>query len=402
MTRTGPPQSHRLIPEDRLNWLTRELEVWQSDGLISSEAASQLRQQYGAESRRFTLVRLTVALGSVFVGAGLIWLVATNIEHLSPMVRFLAVTFLWLALTALAEILAGRLASSEVRSPLVTTTQVLAVAAYGAVIFQAAQSLQVPSDSPRLIGLWGLGALLYAYAVRGRSALIIAVTLVVGWLMVVGTDTGSLARSFTFGTLWGGLAATAIAVGHRRRWRADFSPPWQVAGVVLTLSGLFIASIPADGWADEGHRWAPILLIGAALTPILAIVALVLGDVSDRHYVLAAAAALGIGTVLFRWQPGDDPQAPQVWARAALAVVGGLGVAAWIALIGAWRREPRITALATVFVILFTTVQSFAVFASIMSGAVLFLLVGVTLLATGYLAMRGRSHLVNTVGSATP
>ena len=198
----------------------------------------------------------------------------------------------------------------------------------------------------------------------------------------------------------GGLAATAIAVGHRRRWRADFSPPWQVAGVVLTLSGLFIASIPADGWADEGHRWAPILLIGAALTPILAIVALVLGDVSDRHYVLAAAAALGIGTVLFRWQPGDDPQAPQVWARAALAVVGGLGVAAWIAPSGL-RRAANYRP-ATVFVILFTTVQSFAVFASIMSGAVLFLLVGVTLLATGYLAMRGRSHLVNTVGSATP
>ena len=42
----------------------------------------------------------------------------------------------------------------------------------------------------------------------------------------------------------------------------------------------------------------------------------------------------------------------------------------------------------------FTTVQSFAVFAPVISGATLFLAVGLVLIAVGYLVDRGRRHLV--------
>ena len=44
---------------------------------------------------------------------------------------------------------------------------------------------------------------------------------------------------------------------------------------------------------------------------------------------------------------------------------------------------------------MFVTVQAFAVFAPILSGAALFLIVGVVLLGTGVLADRGRRRLVS-------
>lgn len=45
--------------------------------------------------------------------------------------------------------------------------RLLAAGAFGAVVFQAAQSLQVPTFEPILVGVWGLGAVLWAYAVQG-------------------------------------------------------------------------------------------------------------------------------------------------------------------------------------------------------------------------------------------
>jgi hypothetical protein len=59
------------------------------------------------------------------------------------------------------------------------------------------------------------------------------------------------------------------------------------------------------------------------------------------------------------------------------------------------RRDlPALTGLATAALVLFTTVQSFAVFAPIISGASLFLAVGLVLLASGYLFDRARRRLV--------
>ena len=49
---------------------------------------------------------------------------------------------------------------------------------------------------------------------------------------------------------------------------------------------------------------------------------------------------------------------------------------------------------------LFTTVQSFAVFAPIITGATLFLVLGVIFLGSGFLFDRGRRHLTANLGGA--
>lgn len=401
----GAATPSRLIPTDRLTWLTREVDAWQADGLVTPESAERLRGRYAAQPRRFSIVRLALGLGAAFVAAGLIWLVAANIDRLPPLVRFGAVVVLWLAVTAGAEVLARNLPRvQDHRSPVVGTAQLLAAAAYGAVVFQAAQSLQVPAYSAKLVGIWGLGVLLYAYAVRGLSPLILAIGLLTIWFTWQSASQMGGLPGFVIAILAGGVAAVAVAILHGRHWRAEFAPPWHLAGSLLTLIGLFTAAIPGSGKTETD--WSSALVVGGVVTAAITLAALLTGAAHDRYDVLVAVLAVGLGAILVLWRPDlpatDGPISAEVWLRAAVAVLGCLGVAAWIALSGAWREEPALTLLATAFAVVFTTFQSFAVFAPIISGAVLFLVVGTVLLATGYLAERARRHLIESVsGSET-
>ena len=59
------------------------------------------------------------------------------------------------------------------------------------------------------------------------------------------------------------------------------------------------------------------------------------------------------------------------------------------------------TALATAALVVFTTFQSFAVFARIVTGAWLFLLLGVVFLATGVLFDRARRGIAATLDRAS-
>ena len=67
--------------------------------------------------------------------------------------------------------------------------RLLAAFAFGGVVFQAAQSLQVPAYEPALVGLWGLGALAHAYAVGAIMPLAVGITASRGWYLwvVLGT-----------------------------------------------------------------------------------------------------------------------------------------------------------------------------------------------------------------------
>ena len=89
------------------------------------------------------------------------------------------------------------------------------------------------------------------------------------------------------------------------------------------------------------------------------------------------------------------------YAHAFISVAVYVVAAGWYAVLGVLRNSTRLTFLGTAALVLFTTVQSFAVFAPIITGATLFLLLGVILLASGYLFNRGRRHLLaNLEGGA--
>ena len=386
----------------QLHWLEGQLAHWQSEGLVDPVAASAIRNRYVA-SRRFTLSHIVLTLGACFVGLGLIWLVASNLDQMSPLVRFLLMVVIWLGLIGAAEVLAGRRErEGDTASPVVGAVRLLAAGAFGAVVFQAAQSLQVPAFEPILVGVWGLGAVLWAYAVRGVAPLVLGIGLVAFWFVWQVTSAGEGAFAVSTALAAAALAGVSIGVVHSVVGWRDFALPWREIGAALGLVALFIAALPF-AWGEAAGSIA--LWLGLAVALGLAVLALARGERIDRFEVAlsALALALTVGLSLWRFDEGvmdTDNLPPGAWARAVFAVVAYLLVASGYAVLGGMRDASRLTWLATGALVIFVTVQAFAVFAPIVSGAALFLIVGLVLLGTGILADRGRRRLVSETKEA--
>lgn len=408
---TVPPTSAAEVPDShatprraihttspsQLQWLGGELALWQAEGLVDPVAAAAIRGRYTA-SRRFTLSRIVLTLGACFVGLGLIWLVAANLLLLSPLLRVILMVVIWIGLIATAEVLAARSARAGDRSsPVVGAVRLLAAGAFGAVVFQSAQSLQLPASKTILVGVWGVGALLWAYAVRGVAPLVLGVALVAMWFVseVERADGGTFAVSTALAAA--ALAGVSIGALHARVGWRTFATPWREIGAVLALVALFIAALP-DSWGDA--QTSATMWIGLGVALALTAAALARGDRIDRYEVGLAAVVLACTMALSLWQVDDrlmtSGNVPAgVWARGLLAVGAYLAVASGYAVLGGLRGAGRLTGLATAALVIFVTVQAFAAFAPILSGSGLFLIVGLVLIGTGILADRGRRRLVS-------
>ena len=151
-TAMRPPGTTRSVTRGQLAWLESELRGWQDAGILDDDQAGRIARLYRADLR-FPLARMLLTIGAVFIGIGVIWLVAANIDALTPTTRFCGIAVFWLATLAGAEVLAARV-DTDRSSPLVGAVRLMAALAFGGVIFQAAQSLQVPAYEPALVGLW--------------------------------------------------------------------------------------------------------------------------------------------------------------------------------------------------------------------------------------------------------
>lgn len=406
-----PPQhpSHTIAP-GQLQWLRAEVADWQREGILVPAQGEALLARYHP-TRRTGLARLLLALGAVFVGFGLIWLVAANLDRLPPLGRLTAVVVLWVGVTVGAELLAVRRAhGGPVPSPVVHAGRLLAALLLGAVVFQAAQSLQVPAYEPRLVGVWAAGALLHGYAVRATAPLALGVTAALGWLVWSAAWDEPTVLGVLLTVCAGGVAAVSLAVLHDRHGTTrapgepDLAGPWRVAGVVLLLGALFVAALPfVEG---DGLTWTPrlVAVVVVAVTLASAGVAVHLRPGADRRGAgepLGAVAVTALALLLVVWEAGGSAErvAPADWAHALVAVAGYLAVCSGVAALGVVRERTTLTVVALVALVVFTTFQAFAVFAQIVDGAWLFLLVGLVLAASGLLADRGRRRLAATLGA---
>lgn len=404
----------RTVPPSRLRWLQAELADWQEDGLLTPQAAAAIRGRYVAGTRS-ALLSLVVGLGAAFLAVGLLWLVAVNLERFAPGVRFGAVVALWLGLAVLGQVLAPRNPASPghgTTPTLASVCRLLAAAAFGAVIFQAAQSLQVPAYEPRLVGAWALGALVYAYVVNSRGALAVALGATAVWFgWFVGERAGSLPVGIAM-VLAGAVVATGLALAHPRRLaagRPDVVEGWRLLGAAVALAGLFVGSFPIE--QGQAMHWPVeliVLLVLAAVMSALAVGTARRGagtdDRGSGHGVLgpvgqvaAVVAMLGAGWGLALWRPAMPASPADLtaanWAHTAVTVVVFVAAAAWFAALGAAHESPVLTGVALAALVVFTTWQSFAVFAPIISGATLFLAVGAVMVGAGLAAERLRRTL---------
>ena len=397
LTRSGPFRVHhepmdtieqRPVSSDHYRWLRRELADWQTDGIVDATTAEAITARYlevGDRQRRFTLGRLLLLLGAAFVGVGLIWLVAANLDQLPPLLRFLAVATIWLALISAAELLR---VSGAVRGSL----RLMATLAFGAVIFQAAQSLQVSAYSPALIGLWAAGALAHAYGFRALMPLVVGVlTGVVWWIWQPLWDDGSIAGAVVgFGTA--GVAAISLAVIHDRGL-TRFGQVWRTVGALLGMVGLFIAAVPYT--TTDGFEWNGWLLVALVVAAVTAAGALVVARGRARLEPLVAIGVLVVAGLMVLWDTGTDASQVDLadWAHAAAGVIAFVVLAVALVAIGTLRDNPVLTVIAMTGLVVFTTFQSFSVFAAIVEGAWLFLILGLVFLATGFLFDRARREI---------
>jgi uncharacterized membrane protein len=339
---------------------------------------------------------LLLTLGAGFVGVGLIWLVAANLDQLPPLARFVAVTAIWLALLATGETLAVRHARQPgFPRPLVFSVRLLAALSLGAVIFQAAQSMQVPAYEPRLVGLWGAGALVHAYVVRGFAPLIVGMVAGSTWFVwqVLWDEPSGLAVVLALGVL-GCVGMAAASLHSASPSLARFAAPWREVGAVFSLAALFAAALPFVTLDD--FEWDPWLVGGLVVAAALTIAAVLRARTPvDRLEATASAFVIGAAALLAVWQTSSDVDAVGAaeWAHAAVSVTAYVVVAIGVALLGTRHDSWWLTAVATGAIVVFTTFQSFAVFAPIIQGAWLFVVLGLVFLGTGFVFDRTRRRL---------
>jgi hypothetical protein len=268
----------------------------------------------------------------------------------------------------------------------------MATLAFGAVIFQAAQSLQVPAFSPALIGFWAAGALAHAYAFGALMPLVVGViTGVAWWIWQPLWDDGSVAAAVIgFGTA--GVAAISLAVIHDRGL-TSFGQVWRTAGALLGVASLFIAAVPYT--TTDDFEWNGWLVTSLVIAAIVVGAALVVARGRARLEPLVAIAVLGVAGLMVLWDTGTDTSQVDLadWAHAAAGVVAFVALAVALVALGTLRDNPVLTVIAMVGLVIFTTFQSFSVFAAIVQGAWLFLVLGLIFLATGFLFDRARREI---------
>jgi hypothetical protein len=168
----------------------------------------------------------------------------------------------------------------------------------------------------------------------------------------------------------------------------------------MVLLGLFVAAFPdVDA---EGFGWSAPLSLGV-LAALMAVAAAVVLAPGARAEALAPIGGVVAGVLLVLWEPPAPVMGAvsgEGYAHAFVSVAVYVVAAGWYAVLGVLRDSSRLTYLATAALVLFTTVQSFAVFAPIITGATLFLLLGVIFLGSGFLFDRGRRHLTANLGGA--
>lgn len=387
-TSTTAPSGPSTAPRSHLEWLAAQVAEWQSEGLVSPVQGQQILGRY-QPSRGFSLARLMLGIGVCFFGIGVIWLVAANLENLSPGLRFGLVAALWLALLIGGETLAARGAPQLV----VGAVRALAAFAMGAMVFQAAQSLQVPAYEPKLIGLWAAGVLTHAYAVRARGPLLVGAVGLSVWSVWQFLWPDPTFADFFLAFALSGLAAVAMAAAQQGRY-AVFSGTWRTVGATLALVGLFIACIPInDGGLDITTTWWTWGLL--VLAVVCGIVGVVQSDKLARWEVLASFGAVVVGCLMVAWESGDlyGGIGPNDWAHSIVAVLLYVAFAVGVAVVGTLRDSRVLPGLATAALVIFTTFQSFSVFAEIITGAWLFVVLGLIFLATGFGFDRARRRI---------
>ena len=163
-------------------WLDRELSLWQSDQIVSSDQAGQIRGRYDSaddinDRKRSVAVPALFAMAAFLFGLAVLLLIGFNWEELSRTVRLVVV----LTVVTSTHLIAFRLRRGGRHLALSETASFLACLFYGAGIWLVAQAFHLEAHYPDGVWWWAIGVLPFALCLDSLLLHLLYVSLVAMW-----------------------------------------------------------------------------------------------------------------------------------------------------------------------------------------------------------------------------
>jgi len=203
------------------------------------------------------------------------------------------------------------------------------------------------------------------------------------------------------GSCTGNAAAHLLntAPFHIPRHRLYYEPAAVLFYSQATQIDPFDGQYPPEDTGSDGLTWSTWLVVAVTVAAAATVLAGVVRRGAGILEPLGAIAVLLTATSLSLWATGTDTTAVDGadWAHAAISVVAYVLLAVALVALGTVRDHQALTWMAMAGLVVFTTFQSFAVFAPIVTGAWLFVVLGTIFLGTGFLFDRARRELVQAL-----
>jgi uncharacterized membrane protein len=163
----------------QMRWLHNEISSWQSEQIISTQQAEQLRARYVIDDKARAWDRLIFpAIGAVVLGFGVILFFAYN---WSGMHKYLKLAIVFSGLLATHSLGYYFTSPQRIQKGFGEGLFVLGTMLFGVGIWLIAQIYHLDEHYPNAILVWSLGALAFAWALPSVAQGLIAVALLSMW-----------------------------------------------------------------------------------------------------------------------------------------------------------------------------------------------------------------------------
>ncbi len=156
--------------------LAGEIDKWLANGWVTPENATAIRASLKGEEKPSRLPVIITVLGAVLIGFSAMAFVSANWTEMSKALRLSLLAIIMWGAYGLAAVAYFRQQQGFAEAALL-----VGIGMFGASIMLIGQMYHLPSDFSVGLLLWSLGALITAWAVRSKSALIATQLLLMGW-----------------------------------------------------------------------------------------------------------------------------------------------------------------------------------------------------------------------------
>jgi len=195
----------RQITQANLSLVSRELEHYESNGLITGEQKNGILQIYEIKGG-LNFIRVVVTIGALLVGLGILSFIASNWDGISHLVKLLIIFGVFWGVN-----FAGYRLSEN--NPKTSRSFIyLGTLVYGAGIFLIGQMYNFGGDFPTAFLLWSLGVLPVAFQLKDKYLMLFANILFGVYLY------GSFDMNFPYAG-WAGVPVVYLAFNYFEKSR---------------------------------------------------------------------------------------------------------------------------------------------------------------------------------------